>query len=81
MKTVENKLMLEKLFNMKFSKANCDSREMLERNVEIFVARYAYDMTLTDIAKEYNLSVARVQGIIAKLHRNLNKRAKVLGLA
>jgi DNA-directed RNA polymerase sigma subunit (sigma70/sigma32) len=65
MKSVENKLMLEKLFEVK----NVDDREMYERNKEIFIARYVYDMTLVEIGKEFNLSSERIRQIIAKWNR------------
>ena len=72
MKSVENKLMLEKLFEVK----NPNNREMHERNKEIFIARYAYDMTLEAIAAEFNLSAERVRGIIMKFHRRFNYEIK-----
>ena len=72
MKSVENKLMLEKLFEVK----NVDDREMYERNKEIFIARYAYDMTLEAIGKEFDLSVERVRQVIAKFHRRFNYKIK-----
>lgn len=72
MKSVENKLMLEKLFEVK----NVDDREMYERNKEIFIARYAYDMTLEAIGAEFNLSRERVRGIIAKFHRRFDYKIK-----
>jgi DNA-directed RNA polymerase sigma subunit (sigma70/sigma32) len=72
MKSVENKLMLEKLFEVK----NSSDREMYERNKEIFVARYAYDMTLEAIGKEFNLSVERVRQIIVKFHRIFDYKIK-----
>lgn len=72
MKSVENKLMLEKLFEVK----NLDDREMYERNKEIFIARYAYDMTLEAIGKEFNLSRERVRGIIATFHRRFDYKIK-----
>ena len=72
MKNVENKLMLEKLFEVK----NVDDREMYERNKEIFIARYAYDMTLEAIGKEFDLSRERVRGIIVKFHRRFDYKIK-----
>ena len=72
MKNVENKLMLEKLFEVK----NVDDREMYERNKEIFIARYAYDMTLDAIGAEFNLSRERVRGIIVKFHRRFDYKIK-----
>ena len=72
MKSVENKLMLEKLFEVK----NVDDREMYERNKEIFIARYVYDMTLEAIGAEFNLSRERVRGIIVKFHRRFDYKIK-----
>lgn len=65
MKSVENKLMLEKMFQTKC----INDRDMYERDKEIFIARYAYDMTLVEIGKEFNLSSERIRQIIAKWHR------------
>ena len=76
MKVVENKLMLEKIFNISFRKANVESREMLDRNVEIFKARYAYDMTFAEISKEFDLSVERVRQIVCKMERKLKVRVE-----
>lgn len=72
MKSVENKLMLEKLFEVK----KLDDRDMYDRNKEIFIARYAYDMTLDAIAEEFNLSRERVRQVIAKFHRIFNYKIK-----
>ena len=72
MKSVEDKLMLEKMFEV----LNPNNREMYERNKEIFIARYAYDMTLEAIGAEFNLSAERVRGIVMSFHRRFNYKIK-----
>lgn len=72
MKNVENKVLLDQLFES----INYDNREYEQRNKEIFIARYAYDMTLTAIAQEFNLSAERVRGIIIRLHRRFDNKIK-----
>lgn len=74
MQNIDDKILIEQMLDFK---ATSDRNQML-RNVEIYVARYAYDMTYANIAAEFNLSTERVRQIICRIQRLLNARAKFM---
>lgn len=74
MQNIDDKILIEQMLDFK---ATSDRNQML-RNVEIYVARYAYDMTYANIGAEFNLSTERVRQIICRIQRLLNARAKFM---
>lgn len=80
MKNVEDKLLLEKLLDKVYANLDADHRDMTERNREIFVARFAYDMTYDAIGTEFNLSVERVRQIVVRGQRMMQYHLKDMNL-
>jgi len=81
MKSVDTKLDMQKVFEVMKNKTNRDYREHFERNLQIFIDRVAYNVSLTELAKEHNLSLSRIQGIEAKMIRQFQQIAKKMKLA
>jgi len=74
-------MIIEKLFEAYLRKAKKEDAEKVERNIEIFVAHYAYDMPYARIAEEFEITAIRVRAIIEHVHRILRGRIANLNLA
>ena len=80
MKNVDLKLDMQKVFDIMKNKTNRDYREYFDRNLEIFIARFAYGVKRSELAKEYNLTVCRIHGIEAQMFRKFKEAAEKLNL-
>lgn len=80
MKNVDLKLDMQKVFDIMKNKTNRDYREYFDRNLEIFIARFAYNVKRSELAKEYNLTACRIHGIEAQMFRKFKEAAKKVNL-
>ena len=81
MKSVDMKLDMQKVFKEMKNKTNRDYREQFDRNLQIFIDRVAYNVSLSELAKEHNLSACRIHGIEATMMRQFKQIVKKMKLA